>query len=388
MKNTLLIGTSYGAVPLLFYLKQKNHRVSVCGRIENDPCHAYADRSFLIDYSQKEQLLELCENENFDYLVPSSNDISYKSASYVASVLNRYCGFDSNKISASLHTKNGFKRLFSQCGLPTPKATGNSECAQIDDMTFPLLVKPDDNSSGKGFIKVTSRSEIKPAVKAAQQFADNGKVLVEEFIEGSLHSHSAFVQNGKILVDFFVDEYCVKYPYQVDSSCLSILLSDNIKHKTRHNIATLISALNLADGLLHTQFITNGEAIWFIETMRRNPGDLYGTLIKKSTGFDYTNFYCNPFLSIKNPVNGFNIATDKYIARHTVSTSQKLALWSFAHNIPAKHTEIYPLKESGQILDAAPYDKLGILFSEFENKSQLAKHIPKIGNFITVNEVS
>ena len=84
------------------------------------------------------------------------------------------------------------------------------------------------------------------------------------------------------------------------------------------------------NGLLHTQFISDNNRFWLIETMRRCPGDLYGTLIKKSTGFDYAKFYSKPFLNQKNSIDEVNLL-NRYFARHTISSPKDLIFKSIKY---------------------------------------------------------
>lgn len=386
MKNrVLLIGTSFSAVPLLQYLKSVGYKIAVCGGYENDPCHFYADESFFVNYSKNEELLKLCSEEEFDYIIPSCNDYAYNSASYVASKLNKFYGFDDIGITNILHTKNSFREFTIANFLSVPKAIKYTNDLNFESLTlqYPLLIKPDDSFSGKGVTKVENGSNINEAINLAKNNSRNTEVVIEEFVEGNLYSHSAFIQDGKIIIDFFVDEFCTVYPYQVDSSCLSYNLSDSLKNKVREDIQKLIKLLNLADGLLHTQFIANGENFWLIETMRRCPGDLYGSLIRKSTDFNYAEFYVKPFLNQKNNTKNLHF-NPKYIARHTISSDHDLIFKSLKFELKSEKLDFFPLKESGNVLKKAPHDKVGIAFYEFDTQYELLKNTRNMKDFFKV----
>ncbi len=81
----------------------------------------------------------------------------------------------------------------------TPIETGS--------LRYPLLVKPSDSFSGRGVTKVFDRTELAAAVADARRNSRSAEVVIEEFIEGSLHSHSAFIKDQEIAFDVFVDEY-------------------------------------------------------------------------------------------------------------------------------------------------------------------------------------
>jgi phosphoribosylaminoimidazole carboxylase (NCAIR synthetase) len=118
-KKALLVGSSFSAAPIFFALKRQGLHVSVCGKLENDPCHQYADASFFIDYSDAAALKKIVESDNFDFLVPACNDYSYMSCTSVA---DKYAfpGYDTLDVAQILHTKSAFREFTSSRSLPVP----------------------------------------------------------------------------------------------------------------------------------------------------------------------------------------------------------------------------------------------------------------------------
>ena len=385
-KKALLVGSSFSAAPIFFALKNYGLHVSVCGNVESDPCHQYADASFYIDYSNPDELQKVIELGNFDYLVPTCNDYSYMSCAAVASKYG-FTGFDSYEKAISLHTKDKFRKVISDLGLPAPSYTvlhSSKDLEKFSDLKYPLLVKPIDSFSGRGMTKVNEITSLQVAIdKAFKMSRNNNWVVLEQFVEGSLHSHSAFIQDLKIETDFFVDEYCTVYPYQVDCSNHPSLLKDIVKDKVRSAISHLVHEMQITDGLLHTQFISQGEEIWIVETMRRSPGDLYGRLIELSTGIDYNKLFVQPYLNEKYSADSLEDQA-RFYGRHTVSVDQPLVNFSFSENIPSTNTQIVPLKSSGEYLNVAPFDKLAIIFSEFDSSCSMNEHVPRFSEYIYI----
>jgi formate-dependent phosphoribosylglycinamide formyltransferase (GAR transformylase) len=387
VKKALLVGSSFSAAPLFFLLKKRGLHVSVCGVRKEDPCHQYADASFYIDYSNRENLLRLVESEKFDYVVPTCNDYSYLSCAWFAERLG-YPGFDDFKIAQIIHTKNEFRLIAQKYDLPSPwaKQCSKNNAIDIGGLNYPLLVKPIDSFSGRGVTKVLDSTALYDAVNVARQSSRSGEIVLEEFVGGELYSHSAFIHNREIIVDFFVDEFCTVYPYQVNCSNHPSRLITCMQSAVRATIDRLVKQLDLTDGLLHTQFIANNEKHWIIECMRRCPGDLYGSLIERSTGISYMDFYLRPFLGeiIKSdiPKN-----SEKPIGRHTISVQNPLTTFTFSHSIPAVKVHITPLKNSGEGLIAAPFDKLAILFAEYADFSTMIDATPNMANLVAIDSL-
>ena len=387
MKKVLLVGSSFSAAPILFVLKKRGYHVSVCGKHKTDPCHQYADQSFFIDYSNRNDLLDVASSEPFDYLVPTCNDYSYMSSAWVAEALN-FPGFDSFNTATILHTKDKFRQLSERGLFPAPKSRRvNAFDPKLSkDLTFPLLAKPVDSFSGRGVTKIHDESGMMDAIDCAVRCSRTGEAVLEEFVEGELHSHSAFIRDKEVVLDFFVDEYCTVYPYQVDCSNHPSLLPESLKNTVRESINLLAEDQELCDGLLHTQFIASGGNFWIIECMRRCPGDLYGNLIERSSSANYTDLFARPF--VQDTYDSLKIRDELlYCGRHTVSTSGSLTSYTFGHSIPSITTQIVPLKTSGERLDAAPYDKLAILFSVFENEATMKEITPNLAEFVEIQSL-
>lgn len=384
VKNALLVGSSFSAVPILFKLQKRALNIAVCGGIESDPCHKLVKTSFFVDYSDKQTLLDLVQKEKFDHLIPSCNDFSYLSCAWVAEQAE-FPGYDSYKTTLTLHTKDAFRAFTETNGFPVPKTQQFEKISTIKkaDISFPALLKPVDSFSGRGVTKIIKMSELESATQSAISSSRSQKAVIEEFVEGSLHSHSAYIRDGQFTFDTFADEFCTVYPYQVNCSNIPSTLSKKIQHSVQECILELVKKLNLTDGLLHTQFITDGNDFWLIECMRRAPGDLYGKMVELSTGVDYTDLFVQPFLNEKLPTS-VPSPLKNYYARHTISVVKQQVFTSFSQQIPASNIQIVPLKHSGEILGIAPYDKLGILFAKFPNMETLATHTAHLAEQIKI----
>lgn len=377
-KTALLVGSSFSACPLLFSLKKRGLRVFVCGNLQDDPCHSYADRSFYIDYSKAEELAPVLDTNHFDYLVPSCNDAGYLSCAELAGSRG-FVGYDSFETTLVLHEKAKFRQFAASIGLRVPRFVdaASGSLSDLANLKFPVLVKPVDSFSGRGVTKLSSAQELDAALARAKEESRSGAAVVEEFIDGSLHSHSAFIQDGKISLDFFVDEFCSVYPYQVDCSNHPSVLGESVRSDVRRQMQQLITGLALCDGLIHTQFMVSGHEALIIECMRRAPGDLYNFLVERSTGFAYADAYVCGFLG-ERPAPHDAARHLRNISRHTVSRPQATNFESLKIAAQLGGCEFFPLQTSGQRVGAAPFDKFGIAFMEHASEQELFAAAPSL----------
>lgn len=365
-KSALLCDASFSAIPLLEALKAKELFVAVCGSRSEDPCHTLADASFDIDYSNKKKLLKLVADNHFDYLVPGCTDVSYISCAWVADQLD-LPGFDDERAVRAINHKDEYRELGKAMGYPIPAYETSVD--NFKNVSFPALLKPMSSFSGRGIIKFDKYFSLRSFIDRGEFLALDGNVLLEEFAKGNLYSHSAFLKSGKIITDFFVNEYCTVYPYQVNSSYVSTKLSTGIQKKMRTWLERFAEDLNLVDGLLHTQFISDGKKIYLVESCRRCPGDLYSLLIQKSTGINYASLFVSSF--IESPFPEVIQAHRRNYSRHTLSVDRDVIFMSARMALENSKISYVPIKKAGELLRAAPMDRAGIFFVESSSQSAM-----------------
>jgi formate-dependent phosphoribosylglycinamide formyltransferase (GAR transformylase) len=385
-KKVLLLGSSFSSIPILKVLLEAGFHVSVCGSLPEDPAHAYAHRSYFIDYSDESALEQLVNSEHFDFICPTCNDASYMAGAKIAAS-NGMPGFDNPATVRILHDKKAFREFADSIDLPVPRLYGEvALLTDFDDLRFPILVKPVDSFSGRGITRVDTEKGIEAAMREADSQSGEKRAIAEEFVDGELLSHSVFIKDGRIIVEFFVDEFCTVYPYQVNCSNVPSSLPPYIRKEIGECTRKLISELNLTDGLLHIQLIANEEKFWYIECMRRAPGDLYYEMIRLASEIDGMDFYVRPFVGISLPEK-VSITKEAFVARHTISVSDRCQMFSFRMKLPGEVIGIVPLKQSGGLLAAAPFDKLGIVFCEFPDLESLHHETRRMADFIQIESL-
>jgi biotin carboxylase len=379
-RTVLLCDAAFSAVPILFALKKRGYRVAVCGARPNDPGHGLADLSFVMDYSDKELLLQTVTKEGIDVLVPGCTDVSYLSCAWVARQLG-LAGFDTLESSNTIHRKDAFRKFCRSHRFPTPRSA--SSPSELSMLNFPILIKPADSFSGRGIVKVEKRDDVGREIQRMRSKSAIQSVVFEEFVEGNLYSHSAFIRDEKIVADFFVNEYCTVHPYQVNSSHVCVDLDARVVEGLRQWLERFAAILGLADGLVHTQFISDGKAFYLIEVMRRCPGDLYSMLIENSIGVDYPALYGASFCGCEVEV-GLDAPVKRFFSRHTVSVGRDCFFVSSSMALPRARVSFVPLKRTGEMLRAAPMDRAGIYFSEHQSSTEMKEITPTLKDRVTV----
>ncbi|MDR1308224.1 MAG: ATP-grasp domain-containing protein [Treponema sp.] len=113
--------------------------------------------------------------------------------------------------------KERMRRRFEEAGLPSPAfviLTGPAPAAL--PFPFPAVVKPVDNMGARGCRRVDSLEELGAAAAEALRFSRSGRVIVEEFMEGSEFSLDAVVYRGAVTICGVADRHIFFPPYFIE----------------------------------------------------------------------------------------------------------------------------------------------------------------------------
>jgi formate-dependent phosphoribosylglycinamide formyltransferase (GAR transformylase) len=366
MSKVLLVDTNFSSAPIYDQLIRLGNEVHVVGANPEDCLAKVSHNYWNVDYSDTQSLSELIKREGFDFIVPGCTDRSYESCSIVSN--GKYPGIESNEVDQLINNKAAFRSLAGKLNLSIPQV----QEYEADTLTWPIIVKPVDSFSGKGITALISqnKSELKAAIDKARAVSESGKFLIEEYVHGSLYSHSAFLQSGKVIQEFIVQENSTVNQFVVDTSRVVFEPPVNLLVPIRESVEKIARALSLKDGLLHTQFVFDGDRVWLIEITRRCPGDLYSQLIELSTGFEYVQEYLRPFLNLpaaQSPTRRFQ----SQIMRHTVTTAtaQDFSHLRFKRELLIERWS--PLSIVGEQLKPSPASRIAIIFAKADSARDL-----------------
>lgn len=381
----LLLDTNVSSYPIYEYLLSLNHEVFVAGSNPND-CLALCCPNYLnLDYSSLENIEHAVRAQAINHVLPGCNDVSYKYASLYNEKYQRCLNIDPPHINSIINEKSLFKRFALENGLKVPRPISKEQL--LNSEYKKVIVKPVDAFSGNGISVLESDQfgAIDEAIALAESFSTSKKVLIEEFIDGQLYSHSAFIQNGKISIDFIVEEHCLNNSYTVDTSWVIPNEEFPLLTEIRSEMELLSRELELCDGLVHTQFILIGNDLRILEVTRRCPGDLYSKLIEYSTGFGYSQFYTA--LVLKYTVNLVNTKQQKKIIRHTISSSIEQHFVSIKLGLVLSVLEFVPLSPTGALIKKSPLGRIGLIFFKVNTTKDFQKIIDLIINkgLFTIN---
>jgi len=387
-KKILILNGSHSEIPLIQAAKKMGFHVITTG---NDPTligHSLSDEYHQSDFSNKYEILELSKKLDIDAVCSCANDFGAITASYVSEQMG-FSGHDSYEKTLILHHKDLFKEFAIKNNIATPYAKGYNTVKEalndVENYTFPLIIKPIDLTGGKGVTKVLSKKEYKDAVEIAYNISPLKRFVVEEFFEGTQHSFSAFIVNKKVVFYFSDNEYSFLNPYLVSTSAAP---ADNINRVSKaliENSEIIIKELELVDGIFHIQYLFDGKKAQIIEITRRCSGDLYPYPVNNSTNIDWAEwivkaeagFDCFDFPEVKQ--NGF-------YGRHCIMANNNGVIKDIFFDDEIKQNIIDEIIwwEKGDIIDNYKTYKAGIVFLKFENVNEMKEKTMIINDLIKI----
>lgn len=389
MKKKLLIaGGSYGDIPIINEAKKLGFYVITTGNNPNELGHKYSDEFHLRDFSKKEEILKLAEDLKIDAIVPSCHDLSMISSSYVAEKLSLK-GFDSYETTINLHHKDKFREISTQLNLMVPKflSFDTQEDAKKSYERFPLpcIIKPIDLGGGKGITIVYNFDKIDEAIDYAFEFSKSKRIVVEEFIKGSLHSFSTFIKDQKV-VNFFADnEFSSVNPYGVSTSTSPSKNFENVKEILIEQTEKVAEAYKLTNGLLHLQYLLDGNKISIIEFTRRMPGDWYSIPVEFSTGINHAYWTLQGFLD--GDLSELQIKEQKgFYSRHCLMALKNGDIEGLYIDNSIKDNivkEYIWIEQYDKVTDFV-YQKFGLFFLKYNSLEEMTEKTASINKLIRV----
>ena len=164
---------------------------------------------------------------------------------------------------------------------------------------------------GKGISIVSNVSSLKKAILKAKKSSKSKQVIIEQFVEGQLHSITTYMKNNKVLFYHHDNELTFQNPFNVHSSFAPSTLPKN-KINQIFRIRN-VRKLNLTDGILHARYV-NQLDFFIIELTRRCSGDLYPVPVEMVTNVPWSKVILKSFIKKVNIPKSKGI--NKMYARH------------------------------------------------------------------------
>ena len=306
MNRILILGSGLWQTPYLKKAKELGLFVCATDWDQNPEGKRYADIFEAIDVRNTKETLDFAKKNKVDAIFTNA-DIGVPTAAYIAEKMT--LPYHSLELSYIATNKYLMRNKIKEIGLKTPKyklcSNNNELFNSLDEFNYPIIVKPVDNCGSRGVFTINNLNELKKVSDITFANSFTKQIIIEELMLGEESSVEVIVDDGKIHILGWCKKIKSNYPYRYD-----IRLDYFPDNPAKENedvlfmVSTLISGLNILNGILHIEFIWTNEGIKIIEFALRGCGSNVIThMMPELRGFDVLKYLLQKSFSINTPVN-------------------------------------------------------------------------------------
>ena len=285
-RSILVFGVGELQQSIIFRAKKMNLYVVGIDPCEDAYCKGDCDAFEVVGGQDFNGTIDVAKKYKVSAIVTAATDKPLVMMARVAKEL--HLPFFSQETAEWSTDKFQMKQRFIEGDVPCARGRLIHSAEEAQNLYFPLICKPRDNSGSRGVKLCRSLSELDSCIKEALEVSKLDTVLVEEFIEGREFSIESLHYDGKSEVIQFTEKKTTEFPYNVE---LGHKQPANLTDDQRNQICDIISkiatCLHFENCPSHTELKINDRGIFVIETSPRLGGDyITSTLTPLSTGIN------------------------------------------------------------------------------------------------------
>tara|TARA_B110001452_G_C15228160_1_gene425616 strand:- start:1249 stop:2424 length:1176 start_codon:yes stop_codon:yes gene_type:complete len=243
---------------------------------------SYVDAFEVVGGQDFEKTCAVIEKHNINAIITAATD---KPLVMMARVAQKYnLSFYSKETAILATNKFLMKEKFIENNIPC--AQGRLIESIPEDMNFPIVVKPIDNSGSRGVILCDNRAKAEKVFEEAKAHTRQSKLMAEEVVEGTEYSIESLHYNGKTKIIQITEKIVTPLPYFIE---LGHIQPGEISNEIYTKLENLMSEVSTVFGFdncgSHNEVKIQGDKITLIEVSPRIGGDFISSLlVESSTG--------------------------------------------------------------------------------------------------------
>lgn len=285
-KSVLVFGVGELQISIIIRAKAMGLFVVGIDPFEDAVAKDYCDAFEVVGGQDFNGTIDVAKKYNVSAIVTAATDKPLVMMARVAKELK--LPFFSQETAEWSTDKFQMKQRFLEGAVPCARGRLIHNSKEAQDLYFPLICKPRDNSGSRGVKLCRDLTELDSCIKEALEVSKLDTVLVEEFIEGREFSIESLHYDGKSEVIQFTEKKTTEFPYNVELGHKQPAnLTDDQRNQIREIISKIASCMHFKNCPSHTELKINNRGVFVIETSPRLGGDyITSTLTPLSTGIN------------------------------------------------------------------------------------------------------
>ncbi len=309
-ERILILGAGNAQIDAIEYCKSHGFEVVGCSYTTVDSGIPHLDYFEQVDIKSIEGVTGLAKKYGVSAVYSVGSDIAMPTAMKVSEILG-LPHFISYETAETCHSKGKMRETLG------PDFRGNASyilCSTLEEAleydAFPGMMKPVDSQGQRGCFKVESSEDIRAHFDASIDYSFEGKVIIEEFIDGPEVSVNAYMQDGELRFAIVSDRYAFdEYPGGIIKKHIipSSFADKEAQEKTIDLAKRVASKIGVENGPFYCQIkLKNGTEPVILEITPRLDGCHMWNLIKHYCGADLLD------ACFRHLLEGEAVLTDNY----------------------------------------------------------------------------
>lgn len=292
-KRLMLLGGLRYLLPVIEEAHKLGVHVITADYLPDNIAHKYSDEYCNVSIIDKEAVLKAAQELQIDGILSHAVDPGVVSAAYVAEQMGLpfQCSY---KAACILQDKSLFRQFLADNGFNCPHAKGYSNLEdalkEVDDFTWPVIVKPVDSAGSKGVTKVESPKDLPMAIRTALEASISKHFIIEDFLnlDGYQSSADIFTVDGTLAYATYSDQLFdekAANPYTPAIEIWPASMKQYHQDELTNELQRLFTLLGMKSGIynVESRVCTNGKA-YIMEVSPRGGGNRIAELQDMATG--------------------------------------------------------------------------------------------------------
>ena len=292
----MVLGGNYNQVPLIEAAKKEGYYVVLVDYTSDHPGIPLADKHYQDSYMDLDRVLEIARQEGIGGVI-SNAEAAAPSVAFVSEKM----GLVGNPWESILRvsSKNDFRVLQKEIGVYAPEHivtdTFEQAQAQIEKLTFPIVIKPSRSFGTQGTTVVADKAAFESHREdwdSCSEYSRDNQVVLEEYVEtmtpDSTIEGDVFVYDGQFLWDgLFTNRRSLKAPLVPMMDVFPIVLEEDRLREVKETIEQLFRGVGIRFGEFNIEmFYTTRNQLFCIEINTRQGGNGIPKLVQQHCGVD------------------------------------------------------------------------------------------------------
>ncbi len=394
-KKLLILGSDFGTYDLVTEARRMGIYTIVADTMETSPTKEAADEAWQISTTDYETLEKKIAEENVNAILAGASEFNLENVRYLCHKLGLPVYCDSDEAWSVARNKGKFKSLCKKHGVPVAqdyKLTDELSREELDQIVYPVVVKPVDMSGNRGVSFCANEEELVAGYKEARELSSNDNIIVERQLNGPEFTGYYVLADGEVSLSYYTSAH-----HQKGELHNLYTLEDITDHRLKQymdevneGLKKVFKEAGCREGVCWIECMYDDDGHFYVLEMGyRLAGPVLYVMYEKCSGFNTMRWQIETAFGVKHTpemlpaeppvfkqcVASYNLFTNQAgVVHEFVGLDRLLAM----DNILVD----FPKREGGEVRYHA---NMGVIRIFAENAQELCDTVAKINSFFFIN---